>query len=516
MFRSTRTHLGHLTLILATVLCLLVFEAQCFPPRTSTTSTGTAGKSSLLSPRSSSTSTTSSANPNVEITVHNNLDTDKTLYIYITGLTTTDSGGTSTGSTGSSSNSSAGSQAILKTDGTWDVLDANGSEIPVNITADVAFRVAAANSSKTTITLPSYVSSARLYVFEDAELQWQMVTSTDTGATTIVQPVVTDPGTTAYDNRWGFVEFTSSEDEFFVNLSFVDFVSLGLGISVVDDEMGERHTVPGLSTTLKNELEEEAGGSQSSSASSTSSNTTATTSNVLESICSALKAQSQEDGNAWHKLCVYSSSSSSSSSSLLRILSPQGGLAQNISFANSSYYDAYISRVWSYYSSSSSPSSSSSNSTSPLYINTQNPELGTSESTAGLIPCTVSPATDQLSCTGSSTDMARPTTADIWGCNSGAFAISETDDDVFRAVVPRVCAAFTRSTFFVPGGGVQPGPANTTFYEAEVTNHYARIVHEHEGVGGYAFSYDDVGVNGEDQEGAIQVASARRLNVYVG
>lgn len=493
------------------------------------------------------TDNTDSANPNVEITIHNTLNTNKALYIYLTGLPNID------GSDPTNSDSNY-SQAILKTDGTWDMLDANGSEIPINITANVGFRIAPSNGSTTTITLPSFVTAARLYVFEGAEMQWQMV-SAATGGTSIVQPVTTTPGTTAHDNRWGFVEFTSSGEQFFVNLSFVDFVSLGMGISVVDDDTGVKYIVPGLSSTLK---ALESGGRQYVSNSSVPSNGTTTlnstmpnlvkrpgtqsrfsnataaiqrTNDVLESICADLRAQSQKDGNAWDKLCIYSSPSANSTQpkSLLRILSPQDGLGQDIPFTNTSYYDAYISRVWSHYTTTITNSSSNltttvnNNNNNILYIDTQNPDITGTNTT--LVPCSVCPATDSLLCTGSTIPMPRPTTADIWGCNTGAFAINKDnqDDAIFKAVVPRVCAAFARSTLLLmddesQNGSeeIQPGPANSTFYKAEVTNHYARIIHQYEGVGGYAFPYDDVGVEGENQEGAIQVRSARRLDVYVG
>lgn len=572
--------MGSTILILTTIITpFLALETRGLPTSTKSKS------SSLLTPRNAAV-----ANPNIEITIHNALNTGKPLYVYVTGLPYL-----------ASTTSFSGNEAMLQADNTWDVLDAGGSEIPLNVTTNVAFHVPAAGASSsvsqdsggsrnnnsssfttttttTTFTLPSYVSSARVYVFEGTPMQWQMVsTATSGAATSIVQPVVTEPGTTAYDNRWGFIEFTSSADQFFVDVSYVDFVSLGMGLSVVDDGNGVEYVVPGLSDTLLQEMHLLATNASSSSssphgaASSTAvqlpvppffrnlSTTTTTTTkaktssfksqsevvsrqgrnatrqqetSILDSICSDLRAQSQKDGNAWEKLCIYTNSSSTSSSpSVLRILSPEDGLQQNIAFANVTYYDDYIAAVWAHYT------------THPLYVDTQNPQLGTLNAT--LVSCAVAPATDQLVCSGSAVGMPRPTTADIWGCNSGAFALNATADAVFRAVVPRVCAAFTRSTLLLPAAdpsdpsgqnnattttgtgtttttttininNVQPGPANSTFYQADITNHYARVIHEHEGLGGYAFAYDDVGVYGENQEGAIQVGSARKMDVYVG
>lgn len=568
MASSKPTHLGHFMLLLTALFSLLASETECRPTQINR---GTKGKFPLLLiPRSSNSNTThtgtytdasTAANPNVEITIHNTLNTNKILYVYITGIPNTTS--TSTSTSGPDTDTTSGLQAILRADSgnnndntatattaaaaTWDVLNAHGSEIPVNITTNVAFRVPAAYNSTTTLTLPSYVAAARLYIVEGAEMPWQQVSTDDGASTSIVQPVATTPGTTAYDHRWGFVEFTSGDEEFFVNLSFVDFVSLGLGISVVDDRTGVEYVVPGLSPTLK-ALEEAAEAADGSAHASSESllppptyrnGTTAqsrlvlakkrseesaaaaaivappvlvtntTTADVLEAICASLQAQAQKDGNAWDKLCIYSNTTTTSEKpTVLRILSPQDGLQQDIPFASPTYFETYISRVWAHYT------------TTPLYIDTQNPDLGTLNST--LVPCTVDPATDALLCAGATTPMPRPSTSDLWGCNTGAFAINDTAeaDDVFRAVVPRVCAAFVRSTLLLPteeaDGSVQPGPANSTYYQNEVTNHYARILHEHEGVGGYAFPYDDVGVYGENEEGAIQVASARKLDIWVG
>lgn len=551
MFFSTLAHLGSSVLTLTTTIPVLLpfqaLEASALPTTSSRSSSTQDDKSPSSSssfsifPRNNTTTTTTAANPNIEITIHNNLHTGKPLYVYVTGRPYLAS------AAGFSAN-----EALLQADGTWDILDAGGSQVPVSVTADVVFRIdpaagggnsSSSSSSSSTFTLPSYVASARVYVFEGAPMQWQMVStssagnSSSAGATTsIVQPVVTTPGTPAYDNRWGFVEFTSNADQFFVDVSYVDFVSLGMGIAVVEDggtggssRAGTESVVPGLSATLLGLLDQDDhhtstyGGvnlTTSSSPYSYSSKRHATalkrrqqdTSNILDSICADLRAQAQKDGHAWDKLCIYSNTTSNT---LLRVLSPEDGLQQNIPFASASYYDRYVAAVWARYAAH------------PLYIDTQG-------ACAGLISCAVDAATDELVCAGAAAGMPRPTTADIWGCNSGAFALDSNSDPVLKAVVPRVCAAFTRSTLLldqqqgnntttnttttINQNNTQPGPANTTFYQAPTTNHYARVLHAHEGRrgGGYAFAYDDVGVVGENQEGAIQVKSAQTLGIYVG
>ncbi|WP_019810810.1 glycoside hydrolase family 64 protein [Saccharomonospora halophila] len=100
---------------------------------------------------------------------------------------------------------------------------------------------------------------------------------------------------------------------------------------------------------------------------------------------------------------------------------------------------------------------------------------------------------------------AKPTTGDIWGCNSGPFANNPaTDSEERKAIVPRLAAAFNRTTLLI--NSEQPhGEDPATFYRHPVTNHYARVVHENLPDGkGYAFAYDDVSANAnEDHSGKV-------------
>lgn len=408
----------------------------------------------------------------MEISIHNNITSGKALFVYVVGIV-----------------DSSGSQSMLQTDGSWAELDAGGAIAPIQVTLDVDLVVEA--GSTTTFTLPgNYVNSTRLYAFEGVQMSWEMV-SAASGITTVVQPVVNIPDTVPYDNRWGFIELTSNEDEFFVNLSFVDFVSLPMGIAVTNSSGGYQ-AVPSLMQNLPGSPLQNSGGKPSAA-------------NVAEQLCTDLTAQGLKDGNAWGNLCV------SSNASILRVLSPQEATQQQIPFVNGSYYAPYIAEVWLHYTQH------------PLYIGTQQGSLAITTNTTNdnnnngpIVSCQVDTTLDALICTNTTVAMPRPTTADVWGCNSGAFAINATADDTFKAIAPRVCAAFTRSTLLVEGGDIQPGPPASTFYKADITNHYARIVHDHEVGGGYAFAYDDVAVEGEEQDGAIQVSSAKRLDVYIG
>lgn len=132
--------------------------------------------------------------------------------------------------------------------------------------------------------------------------------------------------------------------------------------------------------------------------------------------------------------------------------------------------------------------------------------------------CRVS-ASDSLACDGGDNrGYTRPTSADIYGCNSGPFAIDYTvDNDIHKAVVARLCAAFNRGTLLLDGGNYQPSLGSDSYYTTSPNNHYSRIVHEHEDGGlGYAFSYDDVNPAGENAAGTVSGADPTLMRITVG
>lgn len=180
----------------------------------------------------------------------------------------------------------------------------------------------------------------------------------------------------------------------------------------------------------------------------------------MQNICTLL-AKRQAGGNQpWGNLCQ------SIDGVPLRVVAPYDYQASG-NGAFSDYFPDYVSSVWDHYT------------TNDLTIDTQ--------SAAGNVACKVSDGT--LQCTGDNRAYDMPTSADIFGCNSGPFAILATDNDVHRAVVPRLCAAFHRGTLLSSGGNIQPGPAASTYYTTTPANYYSAYVHQQEPDGlGYAFS----------------------------
>lgn len=279
----------------------------------------------------------------------------------------------------------------------------------------------------------------------------------------MVLPSAVNPSDASATVNWGFIELTFLKEKLFANLSYVDFVGLVLGIKL--EVAGQ---LDGSATQIAQGLPNDA----------------------LKPICDALAAQTKVDGHEWSKLCL-----SDNNGRLLRVLCP----SEYISFDNKSFstlWTPYIDRVWSHYAAQA------------LTIDTQ--------SAAGKIACQISD--DQLHCTGSSFTYSKPSAVDIFGCNSGPFNITDSANDVHKAIVPCLCAAFHRSTPLLNEGNVQPSLPASSYYGDGVTNWYSKIVHQFESDGrGYAFPYDDVNPSGgKDVSGTVASAKPGVLKVFVG
>ncbi|KAI0382544.1 glycoside hydrolase family 64 protein [Hypomontagnella monticulosa] len=350
----------------------------------------------------------------------------------------------------------SGNVVMLSTSGSWYRPNPAGSQVPVAINANIALSMKGKGQT-TEFTLPDYISSGRIWVAE-GNLQFFTVASGD-GRSLLVEPSAANPSDPSAAVNWGFVELTNTEQGgIYANISFVDFVGLVMGMSLSLGD-GSTQTVKGLKE------------------------------GAVASICQEMHDQAAKDGQPWDKMCV-----TDKDGKPLRILSPN--LYMSIDpRAMASYYDSYIDQVWQKYTSQD------------LTINTQ--------AAAGNVACRVNG--NQLTCNGDNRGYPKPTIIDIWGCNSGPFAIQGSDNDVHRAVVPRLCAAFYRSTLLLSGGNVQPSLKSDSYYTTSPTSHYSRIVHKYETDGkGYAFSYDDVNPDGQNEAGVVAGLQPKTLELHVG
>ncbi|KAK6212262.1 hypothetical protein LQW54_005393 [Pestalotiopsis sp. IQ-011] len=355
---------------------------------------------------------------------------------------------------------------------------ANDSNSPTSVPSYIPLAIRIPAKSSSNVTLPDYLISGRVWIAE-GDLEFRAYPG---GA--FSEPSGANPSLSEYNVKWGFVELNHDAGGLIINLSFVDWVSLSLGMSLTfaTGQGTNTSSVPGL----------EAG--------------------AMQNICNDLKTQASISGSNgthdWDKLCIYSEDGKD----LLRVFSPN--IDASIHRPNSTlvnYYDDYINQVWDKYQKQN------------LTLQLQGGSDGMPLTTPGpgqATTCSVQ-ANSNMTCDQSDHSYPKPTTADIWGCNSGPFFVGDINATVPRdmmhsRIIPRLCAAFTRSTLLLDGGNMQPFANVTDYYSANVTNHYSRIVHNYLANGkGYSFSYDDVNPWGIDHDAAGVLAADKPAKVHI-
>lgn len=336
------------------------------------------------------------------------------------------------------------------------------SSTPQSIPNDEIAIPLGGSHSTTSITLPGYLSASRVY-FSDGELQF-FVVSTPNGPG-LVEPAAVNPNDPSAALNWGFAELTWINNYgLYADISFVDFVGLPLGMQLTVKDGSGTQSAMGLQ------------------------------SDAVTRVCDALKGQQAIDGFPWGAECAYTPSNQ-----LIRVLAPQDIMSTSNGYWNG-YFDNYIKQVFQAYS------------TTPLQINTQ--------AAAGVVNCKADMSSMTISCDGDNRPYSMPSAADIFGCNSGPFAIEAGDNAVHYAVVPRLCAAFNRGTLMIDGGSTQPSTAPSTYYTATqgVYNYFSKFVHQYESNNkGYAFAYDDVAAeDSENFSGSVVSGSPDTLTIFVG
>jgi len=327
--------------------------------------------------------------------------------------------------------------------------------------------------SGTEFKTPGEISSGRIYIV-DGNLDFF---SGGDGA--IVQPDPHNPGDVSSRELWGFFELSHINDPsqnkptITINLSFVDWVGMALGMNVtyIDGNQQKTISIPGMKP------------------------------DGLVNICNALTKLD----SFWPKLCMKGADNKTP----IRIVSPNKYLSLHPDDKDAStYYEPYVDMVWNKYKSAE------------LKINTQadGPSGDRKIESGTIVTCKVN--NDKLECDNDAGSFARPNSADIFGCNSGPFAnpgAGETESWSRARVRPRLCAAFVRSTAHLDGAQPSKDIPVEKYYQHKVTNHYSRAVHENLiGGMGYAFSYDDVSADEKvNSAGLVSVLNPVRLDLYV-
>lgn len=300
-----------------------------------------------------------------------------------------------------------------------------------------------------TVTIP-HLAGARLWFVRDDTLTFYL-----NPGPALVEPSSSNTADANYNKYWDFCEFTYNSSQLYVNISYVDFVSLPISLTLTNTSNQTQH-VSGM------------------------------TSNGLDTICSGLNDQQSKDNAGWNQLIVQKNGAN------LRANSPNTGISINNSLF-SGYYQSYVDQVWSQYTNST------------LTVNTQ--------INAGNVTGQVS--SDTFNFGNGAATYTKPSAADIFSCSSGPFAATgnqEKDD-----ITARLTAALNRSTLLINSNTPESEDASK-YYQNAITNHYARIVHAANLDGrGYTFPYDDVApTNGADQSGSIHDPNPQLLTVAIG
>jgi hypothetical protein len=362
-----------------------------------------------------------------------NQTTSSTVYAYVTGQAI--------------NNNNA--LVLLESDGQTLYYPANPGSTGTPLAANCAIALGAPGSTRT-VTIPQ-IAGGRIWFSIGAPLTFLL--NPGANGPGLVEPSVTNPSDPNINNMWDFCEFTYNSSQLFANISYVDFVSIPIALTLNDSSGNVQH-VSGMPT----------GG--------------------LNTVCSGLTAQNNADGAGWNKLIVTSGGQN------LRALSPNNGIVTNSSLF-SGYFQPYVNQVWSKYSGQS------------LTVDTQ--------ASWGSVSGQVSGSTLTFSGVGS---FAQPSAADIFSCSTGPFANAAGE---MGALIARISAAFNRTTLLIdtdqPDG---ENPANyyqnsVTNHYARIV-HAANLDGR-----GYAFPYDDVApTGGADQSGAVSSGSPTLWTVTVG
>lgn len=342
---------------------------------------------------------------------------------------------------------------VLQADGRTPYYPKSPSDILQPLEVDYAIPLGAPGSTKK-ITIP-HIAGGRIWFSQDGPLNFLV-----NPGPALVEPSSTNPSDPNYNLNWGFCELTYNDFQLFVNISYVDFVSLPIALQLETDD-GEISKVSGFPP------------------------------NGLDLVCDGLIAQDKRDKAGWSRLIVRTQDGRRN----LRALSPNSAIVMQPDLFKE-YYQPYIDAVWEKYRSED------------LTINTQG-HWGDPKGRVGK---------DGMLAFKDIGSYAKPSAVDIFGCSSGPFSGYPADKaDRMGNVGARLAAGFNRSTLHLNDRHPE-GETHEKYYCETITNHYSRICHEATLEGkGYAFPYDDVGPSGgKDQSGSLWDGNPRLLTVTLG
>ncbi|KAI1640896.1 glucanase B [Biscogniauxia mediterranea] len=376
-------------------------------------------------------------NPTTNIALKNNTGSSE-VYAYVTGLDINNNN----------------TPVFMQSDGKTVYHPESPAQPQTALAVDCAIPLGAAGST-TTVTIPQ-IAGGRIWFCVGDKLTFLL-----NPGPAIVEPSVLNEADPNYSLNWGFCEFTYNSYQLFVNISYVDFVSLPVALEL-RNASGAVQTVQGLPA------------------------------DGLDQVCSQLAQQAASENADWGKLVVKTADGSKN----LRALSPNSGRVIDSSLFDG-YFQPLVDAAWAKYASAD------------LTVNTQ----------AQWGDVTGRVVDGKLTFDGVGA-FAQPSAGDIFSCSTGPFAgyTGDTADEMGN-LGARIAAALNRST--LAANANQPdGETVASYYASSPTNHYARICHAVNLDGrGYAFPYDDVVASGDtepDQAGTVFDQNPDLLTVTIG
>ncbi|KAH7327220.1 hypothetical protein BKA65DRAFT_528190 [Rhexocercosporidium sp. MPI-PUGE-AT-0058] len=301
--------------------------------------------------------------------------------------------------------------------------------------------------SLTTVTIP-YIAGGRIWFSLNKELTFLL-----NPGPAIAEPSVTNRTDPNIDISWGFCEFTYNKGSLYANISYVDFVSLPISMSLTTTE-GDVQSVAGLYQ------------------------------DGLQRVVDSIRGLEDECAD-WQDL-VYEAEGEP-----IRVLSPNNARVMRGGKMFEGYYDEYVNAVWDKYRAE------------PLIVDTQ--------ASYGVLEGWVND--DDELCFEGHGRFSKPDTGDIFSCSTKCFRDNKA---AMGPLTARISAALNRSTLLT-NGVQPTNERVSEFYTHGVTNHYARFVHEANIDGrGYAFPYDDVPAPGDVDQSGFVTGKPEAFAVVIG
>jgi len=335
---------------------------------------------------------------------------------------------------------------LLESDGKTLYYPSSPSSDGTPLAVDCAIPLGAPGST-TTITIPQ-IAGGRVWFSIGSPITFLLNPGPG-----LVEPSVSNPSDPNIDLMWDFCEFTYNTSQLYADITYVDFVSIPIAISLTDTS-GNVQNVTGIPA------------------------------DGLDTVCSGLIAQNDVDGAGWNQLIVTSGGAN------LRALSPNNGIIMNSSLF-SGYFQPYVNEVWSQYASET------------LTIDTQASWGSVTGSVSGGV----------LDFPGLVT-YAQPAAADIFSCNSGPFANTAGE---IGAVSARICAAFNRTTLLIDSDQPDDENIADYYKNSVTNHYARIVHAANTDGLGYAFPYDDVApTGGANQSGAVSSGIPELWTITVG